>query len=166
MRWLEGVIVQTAEDDGDDIDELMIRCNSEPAGVGEIQPEGPSFCQGHRSQGHGGAEKLRKWSCRQGCDHHHLRGWRTSQDRHRELQCGHPERIEAVRTDKTKYKLNERFDLDGLTVTAIYRIGDKTEEVPVKLDNPQLSISGFDSSASGRQEVAVSYRGVSATFTV
>ncbi len=67
---------------------------------------------------------------------------------------------------KTEYKLNERLDLDGLTVTAVYKAGDKTEEVPVKLDDPQLAISGFDASAAGKQTITVSYRGVSATFTV
>lgn len=67
---------------------------------------------------------------------------------------------------KTKYQLNERLDLDGLTVAAVYKLGNATKEVPVKLDDPQLFISGFDSSASGTQTITVSYRGVSATFTV
>lgn len=51
-------------------------------------------------------------------------------------------------------------------MTAVYQSGDKTKEVPVALDDPQLAIGSFDSTTAGKKAITVSYRGVTATFNV
>lgn len=67
---------------------------------------------------------------------------------------------------KTEYAIGDKLDTAGLKVTAVYQSGDKTKEVPVALDDPQLAIGSFDSTAAGKKAITVSYRGVTATFNV
>ena len=67
---------------------------------------------------------------------------------------------------KTEYAIGDKLDTAGLKVTAVYQSGDKTKEVPVALDDPQLAIGSFDSTTAGKKAITVSYRGVTATFNV
>ena len=67
---------------------------------------------------------------------------------------------------KIEYAIGDKLDTAGLKVTAVYQSGDKTKEVPVALDDPQLAIGSFDSTAAGKKAITVSYRGVTATFNV
>lgn len=68
---------------------------------------------------------------------------------------------------KTEYKIGDKLDTTGMTVTASYkRGGGATEEREIALDDAQLSVEGFDSAVAGEKTVTVSYRGKSATFTV
>lgn len=64
---------------------------------------------------------------------------------------------------KTKYRIGEKLDLTGLTVTAVYSDGTTSN---VALDDSQLAVLGFDSTTAGTKTVTVSYRGKSATFQV
>lgn len=67
---------------------------------------------------------------------------------------------------KTEYAIGDKLDTAGLKVIAVYQSGDKTKEVPVALDDPQLAIGSFDSTTAGKKAITVSYRGVTATFNV
>ena len=67
---------------------------------------------------------------------------------------------------KIEYAIGDKLDTAGLKVTAVYQSGDKTKEVPVALDDPQLAIGSFDSTTAGKKAITVSYRGVTATFNV
>nr|WP_240542063.1 discoidin domain-containing protein [Bifidobacterium sp. CP2] len=78
---------------------------------------------------------------------------------------------------KTTYEIGDKLDLKGLTVTAVYKIGDKTvheEKLAQATDGSDGTdggadgyvVSGFDSTTAGKKTVTVSYRGVSATFDV
>ncbi|WP_082234939.1 bacterial Ig-like domain-containing protein [Halobacillus massiliensis] len=62
---------------------------------------------------------------------------------------------------KTQYFIGEELSLDGLSVTAEYSDG-QTERVPKN----QLEAAGFDSSKTGDQEVSLSFKGESTSFTV
>lgn len=62
---------------------------------------------------------------------------------------------------KTMYFLGDELDLAGLQVFAKY--GEKNE---ILLTNDEYSVSGFDSSTSGKKELIIEYRGKTANFTV
>lgn len=70
----------------------------------------------------------------------------------------------SVRTlpRKTTYKLGERFDPSGLTLTATYGNGF----VRNVDDLGGVSFSGFDSCRAGKQTVTATYQGRSVTFAV
>ena len=74
--------------------------------------------------------------------------------------------LKVIGPTKTEYAIGDKLDTAGLKVTAVYQSGDKTKEVPVALDNPQLAIGSFDSTTAGKKAITVSYRGVTATFNV
>ena len=74
--------------------------------------------------------------------------------------------LKVIGPTKTEYAIGDKLDTAGLKVTAVYQSGDKTKEVPVALDDPQLAIGSFDSTAAGKKAITVSYRGVTATFNV
>lgn len=68
---------------------------------------------------------------------------------------------------KTAYKVGEAFDHDGFAVTAVYTAGKRTPEKTIPADDPELTVTGFDSHAAAeRQIITVTYRGVSASFVV
>ncbi|WEV67306.1 bacterial Ig-like domain-containing protein [Bifidobacterium sp. ESL0769] len=68
---------------------------------------------------------------------------------------------------KTQYAIGDAFDTTGMTVTAVYTGIERSEQTtPIALNDPELSISGFESASAGDKTVTVSYRGVSSTFTV
>lgn len=68
---------------------------------------------------------------------------------------------------KTQYRIGEQFDTTGMTVMAVYTDLERSEHTKaIALDDPQLSITGFDSASAGDKSVTVSYRGVSSAFTV
>lgn len=69
---------------------------------------------------------------------------------------------------KVDYDIGERFDPRGLQVGAVYVAQDtgNKQVKPLLLDDPELSITGFDSSVAGRKIVTVAYRGVNANFEV
>ena len=55
----------------------------------------------------------------------------------------------------------------GMTVVAVYeKDGKVSAERTIAVDDPELAVSGYDSVVAGEKTVTVSYRGVSATFTV
>ena len=74
--------------------------------------------------------------------------------------------LKVIGPTKTEYAIGDKLDTAGLKVTAVYQSGDKTKEVPVALDDPQLAIGSFDSTTAGKKPITVSYRGVTATFNV
>ena len=74
--------------------------------------------------------------------------------------------LKVIGPAKTEYAIGDKLDTAGLKVTAVYQSGDKTKEVPVALDDPQLAIGSFDSTTAGKKAITVSYRGVTATFNV
>lgn len=80
--------------------------------------------------------------------------------------------LRVVPPTKTDYKVGESFDSTGMQVFAQYmpQRDDATEndviEREIQLDDDDLAVTGFDSVAAGSKTVTVSYRGVSATFTV
>ncbi len=74
--------------------------------------------------------------------------------------------LKVIGPTKTEYAIGDKLDTAGLKVTAVYQSGDKTKEVPVALDDPQLAIGSFDSTTAGKKAITVSYRGVTATFNV
>ena len=54
-----------------------------------------------------------------------------------------------------------------MTVVAVYeKDGKVSAERTIAVDDPELAVSGYDSVVAGEKTVIVSYRGVSATFTV
>ena len=57
---------------------------------------------------------------------------------------------------KIEYAIGDKLDTAGLKVTAVYQSGDKTKEVPVALDDPQLAIGSFDSTTAGKKAITVS----------
>lgn len=74
--------------------------------------------------------------------------------------------VESVDIDvsaaKTEYSVGDGFDASGITVVETYENG-VTKTVP----GDQLTVEGFDTSAAAEnQEVTVSWRGESASFTV
>ena len=71
------------------------------------------------------------------------------------------EKIEITGPDKTAYIQGEDLDLTGLTVTAVYSDGNRTE-VP----EGSYTVSGYDENAVGQQTITVTYEDVSASFTV
>lgn len=76
-------------------------------------------------------------------------------------------RLDVTAPTRTEYQVGERLDLDGMTVKAIYeKDGDVSAERVIAADDPELAVTGFDSSVEGRKTVTVAYRGVRATFTV
>ena len=74
--------------------------------------------------------------------------------------------LKVIGPTKTEYAIGDKLDTAGLKVTAVYQSVDKTKEVPVALDDPQLAIGSFDSTTAGKKAITVSYRGVTATFNV
>ncbi|WP_173917220.1 bacterial Ig-like domain-containing protein [Halobacillus sp. Marseille-Q1614] len=62
---------------------------------------------------------------------------------------------------KTQYFIGDELSLDGLSVTATYSDGE-TE----RLTKGQLEVYGFDSSTEGDQEVSLSFKGETTSFTV
>ncbi|HEY8391098.1 MAG TPA: bacterial Ig-like domain-containing protein, partial [Clostridia bacterium] len=67
--------------------------------------------------------------------------------------------IQVTYTGKTEYLVNEDFDIDSLTVKAIYDNG--TQE-----DVTELAQVEYDKSKAGEQEVTITYGGISKTITV
>lgn len=77
-----------------------------------------------------------------------------------------PNDIKSIRVNspKTEYLIQEDFDFATGSVTAVF--GNGTEET-VNLDDPNVEITGFDSSsAKARQTITVNYGGLSTTYTV
>lgn len=75
--------------------------------------------------------------------------------------------LKVTKPTKSEYQIGEQFDTAGMSVTAVYRTdGQVSHEEAIALDDPDLSIRGFDSVAAGTKTIVVSYHGVSATFTV
>ena len=64
-------------------------------------------------------------------------------------------------TDKTEYKVGEGLDLSTLMLTVEYD-NNTSEVIEVTMD----MVSGFDSSVPGTQNVTVTYKGKTATFTI
>lgn len=64
----------------------------------------------------------------------------------------------------TTYYLNEEFDPEGLQIQVLAT--DNSKSYFVDHTNPELKISGFDSSTVGEKTITVSYREFSDTFTV
>ena len=73
------------------------------------------------------------------------------------------ESIELSGDVKTEYELGEALDLSGLTVTAVYSDGTRTE---IQAGEDGYIVSGYDPNAVGPQTVTVSYGGKTAEFTV
>ncbi|PLS28920.1 bacterial Ig-like domain-containing protein [Bifidobacterium parmae] len=72
--------------------------------------------------------------------------------------------LDVTAPAKTEYTVGDTLDLAGLKVAAVYQRDGKTERKPLADD--EYTVSGFDSTTAGTRTVTVSYRGVSATFTV
>ncbi len=70
------------------------------------------------------------------------------------------DRIELTGPSKTEYVQGEELDLSDLGVIAVYSDGT-TEEIAEGYE-----VTGYDPNALGTQEVTVTYKGVSAVFTV
>ena len=70
------------------------------------------------------------------------------------------DRIELTGPSKTEYIQGEEMDLSDLGVIAVYSDGT-TEEIAEGYE-----VTGYDPNALGTQEVTVTYKGVSAVFTV
>lgn len=70
------------------------------------------------------------------------------------------DRIELTGPSKTEYVQGEDLDLSDLGVIAVYSDGT-TEEIAEGYE-----VTGYDPNALGTQEVTVTYKGVSAVFTV
>ncbi len=64
-------------------------------------------------------------------------------------------------TYKTEYTKGDALDLTGIELTVAYNIG-KTETIALK----DVTIAGFDPQKVGRQEITLSYKGVTATVLV
>lgn len=76
-------------------------------------------------------------------------------------------RLDVTAPTKTEYQAGEDLDLTGMTVVAVYeKDGRVSAERTIAVDDPELAVSGYDSVVAGEKTVTVSYRGVSATFTV
>lgn len=76
-------------------------------------------------------------------------------------------RLDVTAPTKTEYQAGEDLDLTGMTVVAVYeKDGEVSAERTIAVDDPELAVSGYDSVVAGEKTVIVSYRGVSATFTV
>lgn len=76
-------------------------------------------------------------------------------------------RLDVTAPTKTEYQAGEDLDLTGMTVVAVYeKDGKVSAERTIAVDDPELAVSGYDSVVAGEKTVTVSYRGVSATFTV
>lgn len=76
-------------------------------------------------------------------------------------------RLDVTAPTKTEYQAGEDLDLTGMTVVAVYeKDGKVSAERTIAVDDPELVVSGYDSVVAGEKTVTVSYRGVSATFTV
>ena len=65
---------------------------------------------------------------------------------------------------KEVYSVNEAFANAGLSVTVVATNGEATKSFRVSLDD--VTITGFDSSAAGKQTITVAYGAVSATVDV
>lgn len=76
--------------------------------------------------------------------------------------------LQVVPPTKTRYAIGERFDPSGLAVSAVYisKDRDRTEVRPLALDDPELSVTGFDSTVAGKKTIVVAYRGVNASFGI
>lgn len=76
-------------------------------------------------------------------------------------------RLDVTAPAKTEYQVGEDLDLTGMTVVAVYeKDGAVSAEHVISVDDPELAVSGYDSTVDGMKTVTVSYRGVSATFAV
>lgn len=76
-------------------------------------------------------------------------------------------RLDVTAPTKTEYQAGEDLDLTGMTVVAVYeKDGKVSAERTIAANDPELAVSGYDSVVAGEKTVIVSYRGVSATFTV
>ena len=76
-------------------------------------------------------------------------------------------RLDVTAPTKTEYQAGEDLDLTGMMVVAVYeKDGKVSAERTIAVDDPELAVSGYDSVVAGEKTVIVSYRGVSATFTV
>ena len=64
---------------------------------------------------------------------------------------------------KTTYTMGDSLDLTGIVLTAIWSDGTTTN---VPLDDPNLTITGFDTNKQGEQTVIVSYGSAKAEITV
>lgn len=63
--------------------------------------------------------------------------------------------------DETEYGLGDELDLTGLAVNMVFDDGNL---IPVPTSS--VSVSGFDNATIGEQTLTVSYRGMSATFSI
>ena len=73
------------------------------------------------------------------------------------------EKIELSGDVKTEYSQGEALDLSGLTVTAVYSDGSRTE---IQAGEGGYTVSGYDPDTVGEQTVTITYGGESAAFTV
>ena len=64
---------------------------------------------------------------------------------------------------KTDYTVGEALDLTGITLTATWSDGKTTS---VALNDPELTITGFDTNQRGQQTVTLAYGAAKATITV
>ncbi len=62
---------------------------------------------------------------------------------------------------KTEYYWGESLDLNGLTVTAVYK-DNETQSVPVK----DCTVSGYNKALEGTQKILVEYEGAKASFDI
>ncbi len=75
------------------------------------------------------------------------------------------DRIEIKQPNKLIYDLNETpIDLTGGTVTAVMASGTAT--TPVDMSNPNVTISGFNTSSEGAKIITVEYEGKQETFGI
>lgn len=61
----------------------------------------------------------------------------------------------------TTYNAGEDLDVSGITAVESWKLGTKTN-----IDASDLTVTGYDKTKTGDQEVTVSYKGFSKTFTV
>lgn len=73
------------------------------------------------------------------------------------------QKLELVTSEefKTSYLWQEKLDLTGLQIFAVYTDGSKTE-----IEHKDCEFSGFNSLKTGEQTVTVEYKGKTATFNV
>lgn len=72
--------------------------------------------------------------------------------------------IELKAPTKKVYKLNEKLDLTGGTITLV--MADGTKSTPIPLSDPNVTITGFDTSKTGAKEITVTYKGFTAKFGI
>ena len=74
-----------------------------------------------------------------------------------------------VEAGKTEYQIGESLDSSTIEVTAVYQdTSDESviERRQIDFDDPELSLTGFDSSTAGVKTLTATYRGVTTTFEV